>query len=262
MHFNRKVQNMDLELSGKKVLITGSTKGIGLAIARSFAKEGCELVLVARTGALLTEAAASIESTFGTSVTTIAADLSDPHIFHHVAEESGGMDILVNNAGAIPPGNLLGTGIADWKRAWDLKVFGYIGLTQACYPDLASRRGVVVNIIGAAGSHPQPAYIAGSSGNAALMSFTTGFAQEARQDGVRVVGVNPGPVSTERFRMLLQAQAEREFGTSRRWPELMASLPFGRAARPEEIADTVVFLSSARSTYTSGAIVAIDGAMA
>jgi NAD(P)-dependent dehydrogenase (short-subunit alcohol dehydrogenase family) len=253
---------MDLELSGKKVLITGGSKGIGLAIARSFAKEGCELVLLARTGARLTEVATSIENRFGTRVTTIAADLSVPDIFQRIAEDSGGMDILVNNAGAIPPGNLLGLEMADWKRAWDVKVFGYIGLTQACYPELARRRGVVVNIIGAAGSHPQPAYIAGSSGNAALMSFTAGFAQEARKDGVRVVGVNPGPVSTERFRMLMQAQAEREFGESDRWPDLMASLPFGRAARPEEIADTVVFLSSARSTYTSGAIVEIDGAMA
>lgn len=252
---------MDLELAGKRVVVTGGSKGIGFATARAFAQEGCDLVLVSRNRLELEASAASIVDALGAKIETIAADLSRQDDVLRVANQCGGFDILVNNAGAIPPGGLSGLAIGDWKRAWDLKVFGYIALSQACYPALAKRSGVIVNVIGAAGSHPRPAYIAGSSGNAALMSFTQALAQDARKDGVRVVGVSPGPVATERFEMLLKAEASRQFGDEDKWPQLVKSMPFGRAARVEEIADAILFLSSARSSYTTGSILMIDGAM-
>jgi NAD(P)-dependent dehydrogenase (short-subunit alcohol dehydrogenase family) len=177
-------------------------------------------------------------------------------------EAAGDLDLLFNNAGAIPPGGLQAVDDARWRAAWDLKVFGFISLARALYPKLAARGGVIVNIIGAAGETMPPDYIAGASGNAALMAFTRALGKSAPKDGVRVVGVNPGPVSTERLTSLLRVQAERELGDSDRWPELAASMPFGRFASAREVADAALFLASPRSAYTSAAILTIHGGVA
>ena len=164
----------------------------------------------------------------------------------------------MNNAGAIPPGDLLQIEDSAWRKAWDLKVFGYINLIREFYPMLKERNGVVVNVIGTSGERAEPNYIAGSSGNAALMAFTRGLGSTSPSDGVRVVGVNPGPVSTERIEKLLRAGAQRMFSDESRWQERYSAMPFGRAATPEEIANAVVFLASPRSSYTSGTILTID----
>ena len=169
------------------------------------------------------------------------------------------LDLLVNNAGAIPAGTLQSVDDATWRAAWDLKVFGYIGLTRALYPRLAERRGVVVNVIGAAGEYFDPNYITGSAGNAALMAFTRSLGKAAPKDGMRVVGINPGPVGTGRIETLLRARALREFGDEQRWEEYYRTMAFGRPATPEEIGSAVAFLASPRSGYTTGTILTIDG---
>lgn len=250
---------MDLELHGKRVLITGGSKGIGLATAEAFAREGANLILVSRTEKDLAAAQNSLSSTYGNDVQIICADLSDPSGIASLIEAAHDVDILVNNAGAIPPGSLLDTEMETWRHAWNLKVYGYIELTRALYPHLTAPGGVIINIIGSAGENPNKDYICGSTGNAALMMFTRAFAQQARTNGVRVVGINPGPVLTDRFRMLLQAEAKRRYADPSRWEELMQDLPLGRAAAPEEIADAIAFLASRRSAYTTGTIVTIDG---
>jgi len=252
---------MDLELSGKRALVTGASKGIGRATARLLATEGCDVLMVSRDASSLEAAAAEIRAGSDRSVDSFAADMSDPASIAALVEGCGRIDILVNNAGAIPPGDLLSLSDQSWRTGWETKVFGYIGLTRALYGRLKTQRGVVVNIIGSAGETPSPGYIAGSTGNAALMMFTRSFARTARADGVRVVGINPGPVATERFEMLIRARAENELGNAERWRELTANMPFGRAAAPEEIAAAVAFLASPRSAYTSGSIMTIDGAM-
>ncbi len=118
---------------------------------------------------------------------------------------------------------------------------------------------MVVNVIGTLGERAEPNYIAGSSGNAALMAFTRGLGSNSPRDGVRVVGVNPaGAVSMERIEKLLRAGAQRVFNDDSRWQERYSTMPFGRAATPEEIANAVVFLASSRSSYTSGTILTID----
>ena len=250
---------MDLHLAGKRALVTGGSKGIGRAAAASLAAEGCDLVLAARDVAALDEAASSIRSRHQVQVATIVADLSQSEDVDRVADTAGPLDILVNNAGAIPPGALLQVNEATWRAAWDLKVFGFINLTRALYPALQARRGVVVNVIGAAGESFDPNYITGSAGNAALMAFTRALGRAAPKDGMRVVGINPGPVATTRLITLLRARAERELGDAERWAELTAGMAFGRAATPEEIGDAVAFLASPRSGYTTGTILTING---
>lgn len=250
---------MDLQLRGKQALVTGASQGIGLAVAMTLAEEGCDLTLVARNRTSLQNAADRIAAVAHVSPRLIVADLSQPGAIDELAKEVTALDILVNNAGAIPPGGLLDISSERWRTAWDLKVYGYIDLTRSLYPLLAVSRGVVVNIIGTAGERPDPSYIAGAAGNSALMAFTKGMAKGAAADGVRVVGINPGPVRTERIKLMLRNQAERNLGDAERWPELVANMPFGRMAEPQEIAQAVAFLASPLSAYTSGAILTIDG---
>lgn len=252
---------MDLELQGKRILITGGSKGIGLAIADAFAREGASLVLVSRSEADLLTARACLSSSHEVLVETISADLATSAGIEVVSRAVSQVDVLVNNAGAIPPGALLDISAEQWRKAWDLKVNGYIDLTRSLYPKISKPGGVVINIIGSAGENPNKDYICGSTGNAALMMFTKAFARHARTDGVRVLGINPGPVLTDRFRMLLQAEAERRFSDAGRWQDLILDLPFSRAAEPREIGDAAAFLASVRSGYTSGSIVTIDGGL-
>ena len=253
------VPPMDLHLGGKRALITGGSKGIGLAAAMALAREGCDVLLAARDRAVLEQAAAQVRGRHQVRVEVAPADLSQQAEVERLASAAGEVDLLVNNAGSIPPGTLLQVDDARWRAAWDLKVFGFIGLTRAMYPVLKARGGVVVNVIGSAGESFDPNYIAGSAGNAALMGFTRALGRAAPADGMRVVGINPGPVATDRLVMLMRARAERELGDPGRWAELTRPMPFGRAATPEEIGDAVAFLASPRSGYTTGTVLTING---
>ena len=251
---------MDLHLNGKRALITGGSKGIGLATAELFAEEGVDVVLVARDAAVLAAAADRVRARRQVAVTTIAADLSREEEVLRVASQAGPIDILVNNAGAIPPGTLLSVDNDRWRAAWDLKVFGFISLCRVVYPGLMQRGGgVIVNVIGAAGEKFPPGYIAGAAGNAALMAFTRALGHASQKDGIRVVGINPGATATERQEMLLRHRAAAELNDADRWQELCASMPFARMGSAEEIANAVAFLASDRSGYTTGTILTIDG---
>jgi len=251
---------MDLQLGGKRALITGGSKGIGQAAAEVLADEGCDVTLVARDAALLDQAAAAIRARRQVNVRVIPADLSSDETVRRVAAEAGDIDILVNNAGAIPPGDLLSVDNETWRRAWDLKVFGFISFCRSVYPRMAARRaGVIVNVVGSAGEKFPPGYIAGAAGNASLMAFTRALGRQAPADGVRVVGINPGPVATDRLIMLQRDRAAKTLGDAERWEELSSGMPFGRAATPTEIGYAVAFLASPRSGYTSGTILTIDG---
>ena len=180
-----------------------------------------------------------------------------------LATACGDVDILVNNAGAIPSGSLMEIDDATWRHAWELKVFGFINLTRELYRRMGERRaGVIVNVIGVAGERPRSGYIAGTSGNAALMAFTRALGAESVDRGVRVVGVNPGGIRTERAIDHYKEMAARELGDAARWPEIQAKLAASRPARrtgnPEQVADLVAFLASARASHISGTIVTID----
>ena len=237
---------MELNLKGKRALVTGASKGIGRACMDMLAAEGCTVLGVSR----------SIALTPGTK----AVDLSLRGAAEEVAAWAGDLDILVNNAGAIPGGDLLKVDEDTWRKAWDLKVFGYINLTRAVYAKMKAKgRGVIVNVIGAAGEKMNAAYIAGSAANASLMAFTRALGGASHADGIRVVGINPGPVATDRLISLHKQMAQTKLGDASRYEELFKEMSFGRPATPEEIANAVAFFASDRSAYTSGTILTIDG---
>jgi hypothetical protein len=251
---------MDLKLAGRTVLITGGSKGIGLAVARWFASEGCNLRLVARSGDLLKQGADAIRKNANVDVQTMAADLSVAADRDKVVAAFPDIDILVNNAGAIPGGTLDEVDDAAWRAGWDLKVFGYINMTRAYLKPMRARgRGVIVNVIGAAGESLRESYIAGSVGNASLMAFTRSIGTKSPDWGVRIVGVNPGPVDTARIEVLGRKRAARELGDENRWREFFKHMPFGRPATLDEVCPLIVFLASDLSGYTSGVVFTVDG---
>src|SRR6202043_830062 len=247
---------MDLGLRGRKALVTGASKGIGQACAEVLAEEGCDIVLVSRTAADLETVRAKIAGEHNVAVRYFALDLSDSRNVDRLAAECADTEILVNNAGAIPGGDIAQIDEARWRQAWDLKVFGYINMTRRFYALMAGRgRGVIVNILGAAGENPDFDYVAGSTGNASLMAFTRAIGGTAPRDGLRVVAINPGPVSTDRLVTPMRGRAQMNLGDAERWPELMKSMAFGRAATPEEIASMACFLASDLSGYTTGTVI-------
>lgn len=255
---------MDLELRGKSVLITGASKGIGLACARGFAAEGANVHLAARSAAALEAAAEDIRRQYKVQATAHVVDLGVTANAVALGRKCAGVDVLVNNAGAIPQGTLGQLTDEKWREAWDLKVFGFFNLTREIYKSMCGRgSGVIVNVIGAAGVNHRASYIAGTSGNASLIAFTRALGGESVDHGVRVVGVNPGRILTERQIDHLQDRAEKQLGDRGRWKEALAkmseSLPFKRTGEPSEVSDLVCYLASARASYVSGTVVMIDG---
>lgn len=254
---------MELGLGGRTALITGASKGIGAGIARVLASEGCDLHLAARSTDALESLAAELRDAHGVSAKAHALDLSRSGDQAKLAEACAEVDILVNNAGAIPGGPLDTVDEARWREGWELKVFGTINLTRAIYAAMKARgHGTIVNVIGLAGEHYIFDYVAGSTGNAALLGFTRAVGGKSVDDGVRVLGVNPGLVATERMVGMLRQRAETELGDAERWEELTTSLPMGRPATVEEVADVVAFLASDRASYLSGIVVPIDAGKA
>ena len=254
---------MKLELEGKTVLITGASKGIGLAAAHSFAAEGCHLHRAARDGVALAAAKEEIEKIYPINVRIHPMDLAAPGAMSQLAEAAGDVDILVNNAGDIPAGPIESLDFAVVRRGFQLKVLGYMELTQIYYARMkAAGGGVIVNDIGNSGENWDANYIAGSTGNAAVMAFTRALGGVSLDDGIRVVGVNPGPVATDRMVKLMKRRAFDTHGDEGRWEELFDNYPGGRPATPEEVAELMVFLASARAGYITGTVVTIDGGIA
>jgi NAD(P)-dependent dehydrogenase (short-subunit alcohol dehydrogenase family) len=254
---------MDLRLAGKSVLITGASKGIGLAAARAFAAEGCNLHLAARSHEALDAARRELAAQHRVAVDVHALDLGRSGNVAELARRCADVDILVNNAGEIPSGPIESLSEDDWRRGYDLKLFGYILLTRGIYAAMKARgSGVIINDIGNSGENWDANYIAGSTANAALMAFTKALGGQSLDFGVRVVGVNPGPVETDRMVKINKRRALDWYGDEDRWQELRRKYPGGRPANADEVADLMVFLASPRAAYITGTIVTIDGGIA
>jgi NAD(P)-dependent dehydrogenase (short-subunit alcohol dehydrogenase family) len=252
---------MNLELTGKNVLITGGSKGIGLACARAFIAEDARVALISRSEANLAAARAAL----GTPL-AIAADLADAaaagRAVERVETELGPIDVLVNSAGAArrtPPDELTP---AAWRAAMDAKYFTYINVIDPVVKRMAARgRGVIVNIVGSGGKVAMPIHLPGGAANAALMLATVGLAHVYAPKGVRVLAINPGLTNTTRVDEGLRAEARlsgiSEGEVLRRTVD---RIPLGRLAEPEEIASVAVFAASARASYVTGVVIGMDGA--
>ncbi len=252
---------MELGLGGKVVLVTGGSKGIGLACAALFKAEGAKVAIAARTPATLSAASAGLGGVF-----THAADLSDEAQALALVDATeaalGPIDILVNSAGAAkrtPPDELAP---AFWRAAMDAKYFSYINVIDPLIKRMAARgSGVIVNIIGQGGKVASPTHLAGGAANAALMLATTGLATAYAAQGVRVVGINPGLTETGRVAEGLKAEAALTgISSDEARARAVARIPMGRMARPEDVADLAAFLASPRAGYVTGVLVTMDGA--
>jgi NAD(P)-dependent dehydrogenase (short-subunit alcohol dehydrogenase family) len=254
---------LDLGLRGKSVLITGGSRGIGRAAAEAFAAAGCALHLAARSAEDLMRAADALRSGYQVPVMTHPGDLRKLADVMALAKACRDVDILVNNAGATPTGPIEQVVDADWREGLDLKVIATVNLTREIYLAMCARRsGVIVNVIGNCGERPDPEIIIGTIANTGLMGFTRALGSVSPDQGIRVLGVNPGPTATERLVHLMQRKAEDRTGDPENWRDLVKPLPFGRAAEPKEVADMIVFAASARASFVSGTILTVDGGVA
>jgi NAD(P)-dependent dehydrogenase (short-subunit alcohol dehydrogenase family) len=254
---------LDLKLHGKTALITGASKGIGRTTALTMAGEGVSLYLAARSGDELDAVKKEIQSKHKVKVEIRPGDLSTTESMVQLANWAGAVDILFNNAGDIPGGPIEMLTDADWRRGFDLKVFGYINLTREIYTRMKKRgSGVIINDIGNSGENWDYNYVAGSTGNAAVMSFTKAVGGVSLDYGVRVVGVNPGPIATNRMTRMMKLRAQENLGDENRWQEYLKDYPGGRMGTDQEVADLVTFLASPLAGYITGTIVTIDGGIA
>ncbi|MGE0311334.1 MAG: SDR family oxidoreductase [Lautropia sp.] len=257
---------MELGLKDKVVLITGGSKGIGLACAAGFAQEGARLALTSRSDGNL-KAAADALAADGAAPWTRAADMGDPAAVEALVEAAeralGPIDVLVTSAGAarrMPPAELTPQAFQDAMQA---KYFSYVYPMNAVVKRMAGRgRGVIVNVIGAGGKVASPTHLPGGAANAALMLVTAGLANAYAGQGVRVVAVNPGLTMTERLQEGMRADARLQgIAPDEAIARATARLPLGRIAEPAEIANAVVFLASDKASYVTGAILSMDGAV-
>ncbi len=252
---------MQLELENKVVLVTGGSKGIGRAAALGFLAEGAAVLICARGAEALDETRALAQGAESGRLIAMQADLTQAEAIKSVVarcrEEFGRIDILVNNAGSARPGPFLDISDADWTEDWTLKFFGYVRMAREVLPHMQRQSsGVIVNIIGTGGLRPIANYMVGGAANAALNHFTKALAAEGAQHGVRVVGINPGPILTERLQKFAAVSSQ---GSGSPEETLRKMTPLGRVGEAEEVADLILFLSSARAAFIHGANVTIDG---
>ena len=251
---------MELGLSGRKVLITGASKGIGYGVAEALGREGCSIHIVSRDAGSLETAAAELKSETGATVAFHPMDLSASGSAEQLLKTVGTPDILVNNAGAIPGGDLQTINEERWREAWDLKVFGYINMARQTYAGMKGNGGgVICNVTGLAADRTDFSYIAGTAGNASLNAFTKALGSYSLEDGIRVFAVSPGPVATDRLVTLMKTRAKEDTGSEDNWQSMLAGMPLGRAATVAEVADVVAFLVSDRASYVSGTVLTVDG---
>lgn len=246
---------MDLGISGKVALVTGGSAGLGLAAAKSLAREGCDVCVSARDPEKLADAVVELQE-FGKVVHAVLADVEDPAAARRVVEETrevlGPIDILVANAGGPPAGRFDEVGMDGWDVAVQRNLLGTVRLAHAVLPEMRSRGwGRIVTITGRAAREALDGLALSNALRPAVAGLVRTLAREVGRDGVLVNNVMPGPIETERLRALAgDGDALRQRGEQ---------VPVGRVGRPEEIGDVVAFLASDRASFVNGVSLLVDG---
>jgi 3-oxoacyl-[acyl-carrier protein] reductase len=254
---------MELGLTGKVALVTGSSRGIGRGVALALAAEGCDLLLTGRDQPALAEVAAAIRGK-GRKAAIEALDLRAPDAAQALVaaarRELGQLDILVNNAGTTRRGDFFALTDADWEEGYALKFFAHVRLARAAWPLLKERRGSLIAIGGTSGRKPEKHFTIGSSVNAAVAAFTKCLADLGKEDGVQVNCIHPSLVETERQWRRIRAEVERTGEPEADVRERFCrEVGINRYGTVEDVADLVTFILSKRATWLRGATIDLDG---
>jgi 3-oxoacyl-[acyl-carrier protein] reductase len=254
---------MDLSLTGKVALVTGSSRGIGRGIALALAQEGCDLLLTGTDETALSETAkdiAALERRAESVAIDLRSEAAPAALVDATRRRYGRLDILVNNAGAAKRGDFFLSTDADWADGFALKFFAHVRLARAAWPLLREAGGSVVTIAGTSGRVPSAAFTIGSSVNAACVAFSKALADLGKTDGVQVNAINPSYVETERLWRRIQADVQHsgqdEATVRERHRQDIGITRFGL---PEDIAGLVAFMVSPRGRWLHGATIDMDG---
>jgi len=251
---------MDLELTDKVAIVTGSSRGLGLASARALASEGCCVVICARGADRLEAAAAEVRALGGTDrVLAVRADVSSEAGVASVVEGAvarfGGLDILVNNVGLARGGDVVATTDAEWQEAIDQTLMAAVRASRLAVPHLRARGGGVILMIASIFGRETGGRMTYNAVKAAEISLAKSLAQQLAGDNIRVNSVAPGSILFPGGSWWKRREADPE-GIA---DFVRRELPFGRFGTPEEVGAVVAFLASAKASWVSGASVVVDG---
>jgi len=255
---------VDLGISGRSAIVTGGSLGIGRAIAAELARNGVRVVVAARDAPRLEQAAKDLSAETGGRVVPIPCNMSKAQdilrMVDAAREALGQIDILINNAGACPVGRIHELTDEQWHSSFDLKLMGYVRCARAVLPEMRERKwGRIINIVGRGAEIATPGYLLGAF-NAALLHFSRALALETARDKVLVNAVNPGATNTPRWHAIVAQKASASGRTAQEVEaQWHASVPLGKAAEPEDVANMVVFLCSERARHLAGASFNVDG---
>lgn len=246
--------------TGKVVVVTGGSRGIGRAIATAFAREGAQTVLAASSEANLVKTAKAIVDAGAPAPLTVAGDLRTlfacEQVFARVKEKFGRCDVLVNNAGATKAGNFTDLPDEAWSDGFALKYFACVRLSRLFWPLLTEANGSVVNIIGGAARTPDAQFLIGGSVNAAMANFSKGLSKLGKRDGVNVNVIHPGMTETDRVVDLFQ---QRAASSGKSVDELRAQAVKDGMGQPDDVAALAVFLCTPQARHIQGTAIAVDG---
>jgi 3-oxoacyl-[acyl-carrier protein] reductase len=258
---------MDLGLKNKRALVTGASRGLGYAVARLLAAEGCTVAVNSRGPEAATAAAKRIAAETGSLTVGLAGDVADPAVpgalVGRVESALGGLDILVLNAGGPPSGPFESFDDMSWQRAVEITLLSKVRLVRAALPFL--RRSEAASVLAIASysvKQPIPNLVLSNSIRAAVTGLMKSLALELGAEGIRFNAILPAWTETERFVELLEARAQRN-GTAleEEIAKQSAESVFGRMAHPEEFANAAVFLVSPAASYITGVMLTVDGGM-